>query len=133
MRMRTSGCSFDFDRQTTDHIGKRVSTTQWIPGPPCRKTYKTISKIIDKEKNMKIIGEDFNAELGPGVGIELSNVGHYTLIKANCRGDWMTQWLLEKNLVALNTMYNKTPQKQVTYKVAGNSWQTDGRTLWLEQ
>ena len=27
----------------------------------------------------------------------------------------MTQWLLEKNLVALNMMYKKLPYKQVTY------------------
>ena len=27
----------------------------------------------------------------------------------------MTQWLLEKNLIALNTMYKKMEQKQVTY------------------
>ena len=49
---------------------------------------------IEKDKNMKIIGGDFNAELGPGKGIELSSVGHYTLIKANCRGERMTQLLL---------------------------------------
>ena len=64
---------------------------------------------------MKIIGGDFNAELGPGTGIELSSVGQDTLNKANCRGEWMMQWLLEKKLVALNTMYKKIPQKQVTY------------------
>ena len=64
---------------------------------------------------MKMIGGDFNAELGPGDGIELSSVGHYTLHKANFRSEWMTQWLLEQNLVALNTMYKKVPQKQVTY------------------
>ena len=57
----------------------------------------------------------FNAELGPGEGIELSSVGHYTLIKANCRGEWMTQWLLDNSFVALNTMYKKIPQKQVKY------------------
>ena len=85
------------------------------PDHHVEKTYKTTNKIIDKEKSMKIIGGDFNAELGPGVGIELSNVGHYTLNKANCRGEWMTQWLLEKSLVALNTMHKKTQQKQVTY------------------
>ena len=79
------------------------------------KVYKTITKIIEKEKSMKIIGGDFNAELGPGEGIELSAVGHYTLNKANCRGEWMTQWLLQNKLVALNTMYKKAPQKQVTY------------------
>ena len=64
---------------------------------------------------MMIIGGDFNAELGPGEGVELSCVGHYTPNKANCRGEWMTQWLLEKNLVALNTIYKKLPYKQVTY------------------
>ena len=64
---------------------------------------------------MKIIGGDFNAEVGPGEGLELSAVGHYTLSKGNCRGEWMTQWLLQNKLVALNTLYKKIPQKQVTY------------------
>ena len=45
---------------------------------------------------MKIIGGDFNAELGPGEGLELSAVGQYTLNKGNCRDEWMTQWLLQK-------------------------------------
>ena len=78
------------------------------------RAYETIRKVVDKDRNMKIIGGDFNAELGPGTGIELTCVGHYTLNKANCRGEWMTQWLLE-NLVALDTMYKKIPHKQVTY------------------
>ena len=47
--------------------------------------------------------------------MELSSVGHYTLNKANCRGEWITQWLLDNSLVALNTMYKNVPQKQVTY------------------
>ena len=50
------------------------------------KVYKTILKTIEKDKSAKIIGGDFNAELGPGVGFEISAVGHYTLNKANCRG-----------------------------------------------
>ena len=85
------------------------------PDHQVEKTYKTIHTIMEKDKSMKIIGGDFNAELGPAEGIELSAVGHYTLNKANCRGEWMTQWLLENKLVALNTMYKKLPQKQVTY------------------
>ena len=32
----------------------------------------------------------------------------------------MTQWLLENSLVALNTMYRKIPQKQVTYYTPKN-------------
>ena len=78
------------------------------------KVYRTITKMIEGEKGMKIIGGDFNAELGPGEGLELSAVGHYTLNKGNCRGEWMTQWLIQNKLVALNTMYKKVPQKQVT-------------------
>ena len=78
------------------------------------KVYRTITKIIEGEKGMKIIGGDFNAELGPGEGLELSAVGHYTLNKGNCRGEWMTQWLLQNKLVALNTMYKKVPRIQAT-------------------
>ena len=37
MRMRTCGCSINFGEQTTDNLGKRVLTTKWLPGPPCRK------------------------------------------------------------------------------------------------
>ena len=109
------------------------------PDHHVERTYKTISKLIDKEKNMKTIGGDFNAELGPGDGIELSCVGHYTLNKANCRGDWMTQCLLEKNLVALNTMYKKLPYKQVTFHAPNGGKKqldyilTDRKTLRLEQ
>ena len=43
------------------------------------RTYKTITTMMDREESMKIIGGDFDAELGPGDGIELSCVGHYTL------------------------------------------------------
>ena len=84
------------------------------------KTYKTIIDTIKKEKCAKIIGGDFNAELGLGEGVELSAVGHCTLNKVNARGEWMTQWLLENKLVAVNTMYQKIPQKQVTYRSPKN-------------
>ena len=32
----------------------------------------------------------------------------------------MTRWLLENRLVAVNTMYQKVPQKQVTYRSPKN-------------
>ena len=76
--------------------------------------------MLEGEKGMKIIGGDFNAEFGPGEGLELSAVGHYTLNKGNCRGEWMTQWLLPNKLVALNTMYKKVSQKQATYYTSKN-------------
>ena len=91
------------------------------PDHQVEKTYKTILTTFEKDKSMKIIGGDFNAELGPGEGLELSAVGHHTLNKANCRGEWMTQWLLENSLVALNTLYKNLPQKQVTYQTPKGS------------
>ena len=84
------------------------------------KVYKTINKMLEGEKGMKIVGGDFNAELGPGEGLELSAVGHYTLNKGNCRGEWMTQWLLQNKLMAMNTMYKKVPQKQATFYTSKN-------------
>ena len=42
------------------------------PDNQVEKTYKTITTTIETDKSMKIIGGDFNAELGPGEGIELS-------------------------------------------------------------
>ena len=78
------------------------------PDHQVEKTYETIRRVIDKDRHMKIIGGDFNGERGPGTVLSRQVlVTHYTLNKANCRGEWMTQWLLEKNLVALNTMYKQ--------------------------
>ena len=57
------------------------------PDHQVEKTNKTILTTIEKNKSMKIIGGDFNAELGPGEGIEFSADGHYTLNKANYRGE----------------------------------------------
>ena len=86
------------------------------PDHQVKKTYNTYLKTVGRDKSMKIIGGDFNAELGPGEGVELSGVGiTYTPNKANCRGEWLTQWVLENNLFVLNTMYKKLPQKQVTH------------------
>ena len=77
---------------------------------------------------MKILGGDFNAELGPSEGLELSAIGHYTLNKGNCRGERMTQWLLQSKMVALNTMFKKRPEKQVMcitlQKRFKNNWTT---------
>ena len=85
------------------------------PDHHVEKTNKTILSTTEKDINMKIIGGDFNAEFGPGEGIELSSLCHHTLNKANCRGEWMTQWIFENSFVALNTMHRKTPKKQLTY------------------
>ena len=62
------------------------------------------------------MGGDFNAELGPGNGVERVTVGPHSLIEWNKRGDWMKQWLMIQNFTALNTMYRKTLGKQTTYR-----------------
>ena len=114
MRMRTFSCDVDLGQQATDRVDECVHAHSGYPDHHFERIFKTITTTIEKDKSMKIIRGDFIAEFGPGEGIELSAVGHYTLNKANCRGEWMTQWLLQNSLVALNTMYKKIPQKQMT-------------------
>ena len=63
---------------------------------------------------MKIIGGDFNVEIGPGEGVELSSLCYYTFNKANCKGEKMIQWILANSFVALNTMFMKVLRQRVT-------------------
>ena len=86
--------------------------------PSCRKMFRTIEKHINSKKNIQIIGRDFNDELGPGTDVERVSVGPQTLKESNKRGDWLKQWLMMQNLVAVNTMYRKTPENQNTYRTA---------------
>ena len=53
------------------------------------KTYSMIQSILETDTGVQIIGGDFNAELGPGVGVEQTCVGQYTFKEANNRGEWM--------------------------------------------
>ena len=77
-------------------------------------------------KYIPIIGGDFNAELGPGIGTECKSVGRYTLHEGNKRGDWLRSWLMLQDYTALNTMFRKTPQKQTTVtSPKGNEKQID--------
>ena len=110
---RVVAASISFNKQPIILVSVYMPHSGY-PDHQVEKTYKTITTAMEMDKSMKIIGGDFNAELGPGEGIELMSVGHYAINKANGRGEWMTQWLLENNLVALNTTYKKLPQNQVT-------------------
>ena len=73
-----------------------------------QKAYDMIQNVIRSDRSMQIIGGDFNAELGPGIGIEQTSAGQYTLKEANSRGEKMKQWLMAQKMVALNTMYKNT-------------------------
>ena len=103
-------------QQTNDNLGECVHATQWLSGPSsCKNIQKRLVRRSKKDKSMKIIGGDFNAELGLGVGIELSSVGHYALKKSKWKrrmNDTVVTW---NNLVALNTMYKKLRQRQVIH------------------
>ena len=80
------------------------------------KMYRTIEEHTNSsKKSIQIVGGDFNAELGPGYGVERVSVGPHTLNEGNKRGDWMKQWLIQ-NFMALNTLYRKTPGTQTTCK-----------------
>ena len=74
------------------------------------KMYKTIEKLMPNNKKcIPIIGGDFNAELGPGMGSECKNVGKHTLNESNKRGDWLKSWLMLNDYSAPNTMFRKAP------------------------
>ena len=54
-----------------------------------KKAYKANEKHMKVKKTIQIVGGDFNAELGPGIGVERISVGQHTLNEGNKRGDWM--------------------------------------------
>ena len=59
------------------------------------KVYRSIENLKNSQKkNIQIVRGDFDAELGPGYGVERVSVGQHTLNEGNKRGDWMKQWLM---------------------------------------
>ena len=67
----------------------------------------SVEKYTQCRRHIRIVAGDFNAELGPGIGVERLSVGPYTLNESNKRGDWMEHWLMIQNSVALSTIYKK--------------------------
>ena len=98
------------------------------PDHQVERTYERIRRVIGTDRNMKIIGGDFNAELGPGNGVEQSSVGHYTLNKGNCRGEWLTSVASreEASCAEHNVQKNtaKTSDVTVFRKELRSSWIT---------
>ena len=68
------------------------------------------------KKSIQTVGGYFNAELGPGYGVERAIVGPHTFNEGNKRGDWLKHLLTIQNFTAPNTMYRKTLGKQTTYR-----------------
>ena len=79
------------------------------------RAYRAIEKHTKSKNSIQIVGGDFKRGLGPGDGVERVSFGPHTINEGNKRGDWMKQWLMMKNFVALNTIYRKTREKQVSY------------------
>ena len=104
VHQRARDCSINIDQQTADNLISVYMPHSGYADHHVEKTYDMIQRVIGVDKNMHIIGGDFNAELGPGIGVERTSVGQYTVKEANSRGEWMKQWLMAQKLVALNTM-----------------------------
>ena len=98
------------------------------------KVHRSIDKLTkSKKKNIQIVGGDFNAELGPGSGVERVSVGPHTLEEGNKGGDWMEQQLMRPNFTALNTMHRKTLQKQAISRTPRCTEKQLGRAHILQQ
>ena len=87
-----------------------------MPTITSKKMYRTFEKhTSSSQKSTQIVGGDFNAELGPGYGVERTSVGPHTH-GGNKIGDWLKHWLMIQHSTALNTICRKTPGKQTTYR-----------------
>ena len=71
-----------------------------------------IEKHTKSKKSIQIVGGDFNAELGLGIGLERISVGQYTLNDGNKRGDWMKQWVMLKGLRSQHNVQKKRPRNK---------------------
>ena len=90
------------------------------------RAHKSVEKFAKSRKHVQIVGGNFNAEHGPGIGIERLSVGPHTLKESNRKGDWMKQWLTFQKFVAQDTNNRKTPENFYIQnrKVLSSSWIT---------
>ena len=83
------------------------------------KVYRSIEKLTKSDKkNIQVVGGDFNAESGPGFGVERVSVGPHTLKEGNKRGDWITKLHSTQHDVLKNkllTGHRKVQKKQLDY------------------
>ena len=63
-------------------------------GHHVEKAHRAIEKHTKSKKYIQIVGGDFIAELGLGIGLERSSVCRYTLNDGNKRGDLMKRWVM---------------------------------------
>ena len=81
-----------------------------------KKGYKSIEKYTRCRRHIRIVVGDFNAELGPRIGLERFSLGPYTLNESNNRGDWMMQWLMIPELSRAQHHAQQMPDKQTTFR-----------------
>ena len=77
-----------------------------------KKTYRATEKHTKSKKYIQIVGGDFNAELGLGIGLVRSSVCRYTLNDGNKRGDWMKQWVMLQRFAQSTQCREKRPRNK---------------------
>ena len=98
--------NIDHSQQAANYVD---GCLHFFPHGVCRPQSR---KSQTPRKSCKIIGGDFNAELGPCIGFERLSVGPHALKESNSTGDWLKQWLRLQKVVALETICRTTPQKE---------------------
>ena len=76
------------------------------------KAYRAIEQHTKPKRFIQIVGGDFNAELGLGIGLERSSVCRYTLNDGNKRGDWMKQWVMLQRFAQSTHGTQKRPRNK---------------------
>ena len=90
----TKVLSYQRSNKKTEAAIDNIMVEVFVSDHHVETAYRSSGKFTKSKRSINIVGGDFNAELGPGVGIERLSVGQYTLQESNKRGDWMKQWLM---------------------------------------
>ena len=85
--------------------------------------YNTIPSILRNNNDMEIIGSDFNAELGPGIGIEQTSVGQYTLKRSEQQRRMEKQW-------SRSTRCTRKPLRSSARTELQKVWKSSWTTFW---
>ena len=102
----------DHGQPPSHQADERVLSPLGVCRPSQRKIYRTIEKHTNSSlKSIQIVEGDFQRRTGPRRRSVTCQCW-----PGNKRGDWLKQWLMIQNFIALNTMYRRTHGKQTTYR-----------------
>lgn len=83
-----------------------------------------LERIINDEhpKRQILIGCDFNSQIGRNVRVETPNRGKFGVLTTNIQGENLLNWLIENELLCVNSLLFKTIEEQKSKTIVGVRW-----------